>query len=156
MINLCHNCQTLKRPTKGLKSQNTVVLKSLVTAFRTPCCYLVWVDVPWWLLYHQFTHSLYMFLVKSVRLLILMRKKAFNLLLFKQDNFTKNFFQDSCECSAQRRNSMTSRTAFLKLVLTKRRKACVTTIGSLAIVLSLTTVWTKKIEPSVVSLKTVC
>ena len=43
----------------------------------------------------------------------------------------------------------------LRLVLTKRRKAYVTMIGSPATVLSLTTMRTKKIESSVVSVKTV-
>ena len=42
-----------------------------------------------------------------------------------------------------------------RLVLTKHRKAYVTTIGSLATVLSLTTVSTKEIESSVVSIKIV-
>ena len=46
-------------------------------------------------------------------------------------------------------------TVTLRLVVTKPPKVYVTTIGNLATVLSPTTVWTKKLESSVVSVKTV-
>ena len=52
--NHLQNCRIWKSPTKGLKSQSMVALKSLISVFRTPCASLALVGVPWcWLNYSR-------------------------------------------------------------------------------------------------------